>query len=127
MPTMPPVFRSHRRPDPDQARRESDRRRGSARARGYDGKWDREAAAYRDRNPLCLYCEIGAFGEEPRVSASECVDHLIPHRGDRKLFWDRKNWVASCRTCHDGPKQAVEHRPADLQALANAVRTRRGA
>ena len=28
------------------------------------------------------------------------LDHIIPHRGDRKLFWDRDNWQALCKSCH---------------------------
>ena len=31
----------------------------------------------------------------------EDVDHIIPHRGDQKLFWDRNNWQALCKPCHD--------------------------
>ena len=29
------------------------------------------------------------------------VDHIIPHRGDQKLFWDQNNWQALCKSCHD--------------------------
>jgi 5-methylcytosine-specific restriction enzyme A len=29
------------------------------------------------------------------------VDHIIPHRGDMTLFWNRKNWQAMSKTCHD--------------------------
>ena len=29
------------------------------------------------------------------------LDHIIPHRGDRRLFWDRNNWQALCKSCHD--------------------------
>jgi 5-methylcytosine-specific restriction protein A len=29
------------------------------------------------------------------------IDHFIPHRGDKKLFWDRKNWRATCDSCHN--------------------------
>jgi 5-methylcytosine-specific restriction protein A len=34
------------------------------------------------------------------------VDHIVPHRGDKKLFWDSSNWQALCdgqtgRGCHD--------------------------
>lgn len=33
--------------------------------------------------------------------AATVVDHIIPHRGDQKLFWDRSNWQALCKSCHD--------------------------
>jgi 5-methylcytosine-specific restriction protein A len=29
------------------------------------------------------------------------VDHVIPHKGDRALFWDEaNNWQALCARCH---------------------------
>ncbi|MFG1378079.1 HNH endonuclease [Xanthobacter autotrophicus] len=39
------------------------------------------------------------------------VDHIIPHRGDKALMWDRSNWQAlcpTCPTCHDRWKQSQE-------------------
>ena len=38
------------------------------------------------------------------------MDHIVPHRGDHKCFWDRKNWQALCRSCHDGAKRSEERR-----------------
>lgn len=29
------------------------------------------------------------------------VDHIIPHRGNKDLFWDESNWQALCKKCHD--------------------------
>jgi 5-methylcytosine-specific restriction protein A len=29
------------------------------------------------------------------------VDHIIPHKGDKDLFWDSNNWQPLCKTCHD--------------------------
>ncbi|MCT9125512.1 HNH endonuclease [Cupriavidus gilardii] len=29
------------------------------------------------------------------------VDHIVPHKGDSKLFWSRSNWQALCKPCHD--------------------------
>lgn len=28
------------------------------------------------------------------------VDHIVPHRGDPVLFWDRTRWRAMCQSCH---------------------------
>ncbi|WP_330164070.1 HNH endonuclease [Paenibacillus campinasensis] len=36
-----------------------------------------------------------------RLVASTVVDHIIPHKGDPKLFWDKNNWQALCKKCHD--------------------------
>lgn len=29
------------------------------------------------------------------------VDHIKPHRGDQKLFWDRRNWQPLCEHHHN--------------------------
>ncbi|MFD1675419.1 HNH endonuclease signature motif containing protein [Alicyclobacillus fodiniaquatilis] len=29
------------------------------------------------------------------------VDHKVPHKGDKKLFWDSKNWQPMCKSHHD--------------------------
>jgi len=39
--------------------------------------------------------------EQGRYRKATVVDHIIPHRGDEKLFWDRDNWQALCKRCHD--------------------------
>lgn len=35
------------------------------------------------------------------ITEATVVDHIKPHRGDQKLFWDRGNWQALCKSCHD--------------------------
>ena len=103
MPSMPGVFlpagaRSHR-----ERRQETDKRRGSARERGYTSRWDKAAAAFKRRNPLCLGCH--AVG---RVTAAAVVDHVEPHRGDDARFWDPDNWQPACAWHHDAIKQRLE-------------------
>ncbi len=36
-----------------------------------------------------------------RLTAATVVDHIIPHQGDRSLFWDIDNWKAVCKSHHD--------------------------
>lgn len=107
MPSMPPMHRPHGWQPPREKAKEEDQRRGSARERGYTTAWDRASASRLTRHPLCEYCEAGAFGE-PCITPATLTDHLIPHRGDQVIFWNRAHWVSSCKPCHDGPKQAVE-------------------
>ena len=38
---------------------------------------------------------------EGKYVKATVVDHIIPHRGDQKLFWDRGNWQALCKRHHD--------------------------
>ncbi|WP_374578310.1 hypothetical protein [Phenylobacterium sp.] len=122
MPFLPKPFRPASQRTRSEVRQAADQRRGSARARGYDSRWDKAAKAHLDRNPLCVYCAMGVWGDEPRDTAAVLVDHLIPHRGDMAVFWSRRDWVSSCEACHSGPKQRIERRSAALAVFANDVR-----
>jgi 5-methylcytosine-specific restriction protein A len=41
--------------------------------------------------PVCMDCKVA-----PSVE----VDHIVPHRGDYVLFWDRDNLQGLCKQCH---------------------------
>ena len=79
-----------------QIRKHLDEERGTAAFRGYGRKWQRARKYYLARHPLCVECT-----KEDRVRAATVVDHIIPHRGDRKLFWDVSNWQPLCKRHHD--------------------------
>lgn len=70
--------------------------RGSAAARGYDRRWQKARKLYLQAHPLCVRCL-----EAGRYTKATVVDHIKPHRGDTKLFWDQDNWQALCKPCHD--------------------------
>jgi 5-methylcytosine-specific restriction protein A len=71
--------------------------RKSAHQRGYDHRWQVARLAYLRRNPLCILCQ-----REDRLTIATVVDHIIPHRGNAKLFWDSaNNWAALCARCHN--------------------------
>lgn len=36
------------------------------------------------------------------------ADHVVPHRGDERLFWAEDNVQTLCTTCHNRLKQAEE-------------------
>jgi 5-methylcytosine-specific restriction endonuclease McrA len=117
MPTMPPMFRPHAAPAKAEQRREQDERRGSAAARGYDRRWAKASASFRDAHPLCQYCQL-----DGRLAPAVLTDHLYPHRRFDGVFWRKEWWVASCKSCHDGMKQAVERAgKAALDALARRL------
>lgn len=76
--------------------------RPNARQRGYDSKWQRESKAFLALNPMCA-CGCGR--------AADMVDHIVPHRGDKKLFWSRSNWQPLASSpCHASHKQSLEKR-----------------
>lgn len=35
-------------------------------------------------------------------------DHIKPHRGDERMFWDEGNIQCVCKQCHDSEKQRFE-------------------
>lgn len=81
----------------------SDERRGSPSSRGYDRRWARESATFRQQHPLCCCCRANGS-----VKPSDVTDHIIPHRGDDALFWDARNWQALCYRCHNQIKSRIE-------------------
>lgn len=69
----------------------------SAAGRGYTAAWRKASKAFlRDVQPLCQQCL-----KEGRYTKATVVDHIVPHRGDPKLFWDKTNWQGLCKRCHD--------------------------
>ena len=74
----------------------SDRMRGGAAARGYNAEWRRARKAFLQKHPLCAVC-----GKAGKLTPATVVDHIIPHRGNKRLFWDEHNWQPLCKDCHD--------------------------
>lgn len=71
-------------------------KRDSGSQRGYDSKWRKARDRFLKAHPLCVRClENGKF-----ISAN-VVDHIVPHRGSKELFWDESNWQSLCKRCHD--------------------------
>lgn len=54
--------------------------------------------AFLAEHPVCE-CEECKVADIPRIA--NVVDHIIPHRGNMKLFWDTSNWQAMNKKCHD--------------------------
>ena len=44
----------------------------------------------------------------PVYSQAGVVDHITPHRGDMRLFWDEGNWQSLCNPHHVREKQREE-------------------
>jgi len=90
--------------------------RESSAKRGYGSRWQKAREAFLREHPLCA--DHLARGQ---LVAATVVDHIKPHKGDRKLFWCRKNWQSLCKHCHDSIKQAEERsgiiRGCDLSGI----------
>lgn len=95
----------------------------SSTARGYGYKWQQARAGYLLAHPYCAYClrEVGiSYNQDAVAIGLACVragiglphaavvDHVVPHRGDMKLFWDKTNWQSLCASHHSRDKQREE-------------------
>lgn len=76
--------------------------RETAAQRGYGWRWQKAREGWLRAHPLCVRCEARGL-----VVVGTDVDHIVPHKGDMELFWDRTNWQTLCGTCHD-TKTATE-------------------
>lgn len=71
------------------------KKRLTAHQRGYTSRWRRISQEFLKAHPLCAECERNG-----KVTPATCVDHIVPHKGNPKLFWDQKNWQPLCQSCH---------------------------
>ena len=97
MPRMPMAAATHKR------RQRGPDNRPSAAARMYGRRWRRQRKFYLAKHPLCAECLARGL-----TTAATRVDHVEPHRGDRKKFKDRENWQSLCESCHN--RKSVKER-----------------
>lgn len=76
--------------------RKKDRERGTSHQRGYDARWNKARIEHLDADPLCVDC-----AKRDYITPATVVDHIVPHKGNEDLFWDRSNWQSLCKPCHD--------------------------
>ena len=74
----------------------------------YGYKWQQAREAYLRKHPVCADHLKRGY-----VLQANVVDHIEPHRGDMKLFWDSANWQRLCKVCHDSHKQRLEKSGVD--------------
>ena len=66
-----------------QPQHKPDTQRPSAHRRGYTKRWQTASKSFLLHHPFCVRCR-----QQGRLTPATVVDHIIPHRGDQKLFWD---------------------------------------
>ena len=81
--------------------------------RGYGHKWQQAREGYLRLHPLCVMCQADGV-----VMLATVVDHIEPHCGDQRLFWDSTTWQSLCSSHHSGAKQREE--AAQRRALRGA-------
>lgn len=70
----------------------------SAAKRLYGRRWQRARKLFllQPEHGFCVDCKA-----EGHDSFATVVDHVIPHRGDERLFWDQRNWEPRCERHHN--------------------------
>ncbi len=68
----------------------------TTREKGYDSRWRKARSRFLKAHPLCVKCL-----DQGLLVGATVVDHIVPHRGDKELFWDVSNWQPLCKPCHD--------------------------
>lgn len=90
--------------------------------RGYGARWQRERLDFLSQpwNQFCVKCKargllnpgtmrLDGTLETNRRRVGLRVDHIVPHKGDQRLFWNQDNWQPLCADDHDIVKQREEH------------------
>lgn len=91
-------------------------------SRGYGYAWQQARAGFLAKHPFCVRClaeagvdvqgraEVILACAERHIAVpwASVVDHRIPHRGNKQLFWDRDNWDPLCTRHHAQDKQREE-------------------
>jgi 5-methylcytosine-specific restriction enzyme A len=84
--------------------------------------WGRLRAAQLRREPHCRCCaSVNQF------TPATVADHIQPHKGDRRLFFDPGNLQSLCKKCHDSTKASHERvDPHGADQFGNPLSPRRG-
>ena len=91
-------------------------RRLSAARQGYGRRWQEARKHFLSSNPLCVVCK-----REGVITLATHVDHIKPHRGDMKLFWNRNNWQPLCASCHSNKTNREDGGFGNITAVAKAI------
>lgn len=87
-----------------------------------DPMWKRLRKLHLAKHPSCQceHCKGEGKPLKDRVGVPDheraIVDHIRPHKGRRKLFFDRDNLQTMSKECHDKFKQSEERGGAGFKA-----------
>lgn len=94
--------------------------RAYASERGYGSKRQRERRRFSDSNPFCV-----KRYEEGHLTKATVVDHIKPHRGDQKFFWNRGNWQPLCEHHHNVKTMTEDTQCIFLRKTNNTIIVKR--
>ena len=61
----------------------------------YNWDWRKFRDRYVKEHPLCIHCLAKGI-----LTPTQEIDHIVPHQGDKDLFWKEDNLQALCKPCH---------------------------
>jgi len=67
--------------------------------------WRKLRDLVKREEPLCRMCLAAG-----RIVPSQVIDHIEPHHGNHKLFFNRENLQSLCKSCHDSRKALIENK-----------------
>ena len=75
-------------------------------------RWIKQSNLFREKNPLCVAClQYGIItdcqGKDKNGRPKGATDHIVPHKGNKRLFFDKTNWQTLC-LMHHNQKSAKE-------------------
>src|SRR5262245_15172388 len=102
--------------------------RRNAYQRGYTKRWGRMSKRWLQRHPCCgeradgqRHVEHSACarneGPEDTPTPATVTDHIVPHRGDERLFNDEANWQSLCARCHNAKSNSERFIDANEQSV----------
>ncbi len=74
----------------------------------YGAAWQKASKAWLSAHPIAVDIFKSHGGV---IKLAEVVDHIIPHRGDVKLFWNQANWQGLTKRDHDRKTALERHAP----------------
>lgn len=75
-------------------------------------RWRKMRAAQLIAEPFCRSCAKAGIRRR-----ADDVDHIIPHRGDKKIFYDASNLQSLCHSCHS--RKTIAERTGTLRPPEN--------
>lgn len=72
----------------------------------HTARWQRLRMAVLERD--LFTCQWPGCGVTLADTSQLIADHKVPVRVEPSRKWDMDNLQCLCKTCHDGPKQAME-------------------
>jgi len=78
----------------------------------YDEVWNKYRKRFLDENPKCYSCGERAWE----------VDHVVPHKGDKKLFEKLDNHIPLCTSCHSTVTALFDKKYVAGSSVTNKIR-----